>query len=360
MKRNYYEVLGIDKEADPEAIKRAYRKLAMEHHPDRNQGDASAEEKFKEAAEAHEVLSDPEKRAQYDHASKPHPFSFHMSDIFGGGMSWQNGEIPTKGQDIVLTYNVTFATLFADSRHSMEYKRQEYCGKCAGKCVKAGRSKKTCNHCNGNGRISHQTIQGNNRQVQITPCGRCNGKGKIVEPADRCEECQGIGSKITNQTLNFQIPRGMPLDRKLVHANEGNVGYHGGPRGDVYVGIGIKDHPNLKFNPQRTYELICELKMPFWKAVQGGEEIIEGADGKPITIDVPIGCQGGTIKRVTGEGLPIFGRQERGDLVVIYQVAVPNNLSDEMKSLVENMRILEQSNDGKEDHIQVESQGSKS
>lgn len=354
MKRNYYDILCVDKEADPEAIKRAYRKLAMEHHPDRNQGDHSAEERFKEAAEANEVLSDPEKRARYDHSLKPNPFSFHMSDIFGGGgMSWQNGEIPTKGADIVLTYNVHFSTLFDNSSHSMEYQRQEYCGKCAGKCVKSGKSKKTCIHCNGNGRISHTTRQVNNQHTQVTACGRCNGRGKIVEPLDRCEECQGVGSKFSTQILNFQIPRGMPLDRKLVHANEGNVGSHGGPKGDVYVGIGIKDHPNLKFNHQRTYELICELKMPFWKAVMGGEEIIEGADGKQITIDVPAGCESGSINRVKGDGLPIFGRQERGDLVIIYQVAVPKTISGEMRTLVENMRILEQNNDGKESHVKV-------
>lgn len=272
MKRDYYEVLGVARNASPDEIKNAYRKLAMKYHPDRNQGDASAEQHFKEAAEAYEVLSDAQKRARHDGQNRFSNIPFN--DIFSGVRI----NIRIKGQDVHASVHVELKDLLRDTTHTISFTRM---------------------------------VAEGNHTKQVTA------------------------------SLNITVPRGMPVHKPLFFGGEGHASPNGGPNGDLYVNVIPKPHKNLKINPHDVRELVCELRIPFWRAVLGGNVKIESAEGIEMTIVVPEHCQGGTIQRVRGAGLPIFGRQERGDLVVIFQIAVPEKLSPEMRVLVENMRALE-------------------
>lgn len=342
-KRNYYEVLGVEKTADPDTIKSAYRKLAMQYHPDRNQGDACAEQKFKEAAEAYEVLGDAEKRARYDNqGASPGGFPFPFNDIFGGQM-WQGGNFATKGQDLETSVDIELQDLFKDTQKSISFKRMELCNKCAGKGTKGGKEKSSCQACNGAGKSVRSFMNGNTRHIQHTMCAECRGSGKAVTKEDACETCGGQGMRQTDASIMITVPKGMPIERPLIFAQEGNAGTNGGPKGDVYIRINVKPHKNLKINPQRTSELIYELKIPYWKAVLGGSHTIETANGSTLTLTIPDGCQSGRVERVRGAGLPIYGRNENGDLIVIYLIAVPDrsSLKADMRTLVENMRVLE-------------------
>lgn len=357
-KRDYYEVLGVSKDAGPDDIKSAYRRLAMKHHPDRNRGDASAEQAFKECAEAYEVLSDAEKRQRYDHQSRPNPFGsgFPFADIFGGA-PWNNGNIATKGDDVQIQHAVDLKDLFSDTQHKVTFKKLEHCGICGGRGCKAGRSPTSCHVCNGSGRVTKTYAQDNFRRIDHMTCGYCKGRGKSPSKEDACETCFGLGKKEVDSEFVVRVPKGMPVERPLVFTREGHAGTNGGPNGDVYVRVKIKPHKHLYINAQKTYELVCELRIPFWKAALGGTETIEAADGSAMTIVVPERCNGGMVERVKGAGLPIFGRSERGDLVVIFQIAVPERLSTDMRVLVENMRALEISHDGKENQVERNEEG---
>lgn len=276
MKRTYYEVLGVNKNANSDDIKSAYRRLAMKYHPDRNQGDTSAEQHFKEAAEAYEVLSDEPKRARYDNQGRTNPFDFPFDPSSGG--TWRTIHIRTKGHDVLASVEVELRDLFRDTTHTVSFKR-------------------------------------------------------MIAEGDQIKE--------VTATLNITVPRGMPVHRPLVFSGEGSTSPNGGPSGDLYIRVIPKPHKSLKINTLDVRELVCELPIPFWRAVLGGNMKIESAEGFDMTITVPERCQSGTIERVKGAGLPTFGRQERGDLVVIFQIAVPEKLSPEMCILVENMRALE-------------------
>jgi molecular chaperone DnaJ len=335
--QDYYTILGVERNSDAETIKRAYRKIAMMHHPDRKPGDAESESKFKDAAEAYAVLSDPQKKAKYDRHSQS-GFGFSLNDIFGVSVS---GKTPQKGADVHITLNLQLKDLFQETSHAVNFHRREGCGDCKGQGVKSGRQKPDCSSCKGSGRIERNYISGYTHRRKISQCESCGGSGKVATAEDACTTCNGHGSVDVSASIKVTVPQGMPLDRPLVIAREGSTGVNGGPKGDVYVRIVPSPHSALKINVQKPYELICELRIPFWMAVFGGSKTIEAADGSAFTINVPERCQGGTVERVKGAGLPIFGRSERGDLVIIYQIIVPEQLTAEMRTLVENMYILE-------------------
>jgi len=341
MQRDYYEILGITKSATIEEIKSAFRKIAMQCHPDRASEDSEAESKFKEASEAYDTLSDIEKRRRYD-LGKNQANSFN-ADMFSGfgGLRAHPFASKQRGADIEKTCAVNLKDLFKESFHKISYPRIESCKKCSGNGTNTGKSKSTCFHCKGTGQSVRQQQQSFIQQLIVTPCSNCEATGSVADVEDKCTECNGIGRKENIHTLEFTIPIGMPIGRMLIFSGEGNCGLKGGPNGDLYIRVVPSEGQNLKVNSDAPHDLVCELKIPYWKAALGGSLLIEGADGSQLTIEVPMGCPCNSFNRVRGAGLPIFGRSERGDLVVIFQIHVPKNLSFEMKAIIEKLKELE-------------------
>ncbi len=350
-KRDYYEVLGVDKSADEAAIKKAYRTLAKKYHPDANPGDAEAEKKFKEASEAYAVLSDPEKKRQYDQfghaafdggAGGAGGFDFSgtdfsdifgdiFGDFFGGGSrrsSAQNAG-PMKGANLRTSIRVTFEEAVFGCEKEIELTIKETCKTCNGNGAKPGTSPETCSKCGGKGQVvfTQQSFFGTVRNVQA--CPDCQGSGKIIK--DKCTDCRGTGYVPMKKRYAVDIPAGIDNGQCKRMPGLGEPGTNGGARGDVLVEVIVGRHPIFQ---RQDYNIFSTVPVSFAVAALGGEIVIDTVDGKVI-YDVKAGTQTDTKVRLKGKGVPTLRNKEvRGDHYVTLVIQTPDKLSHEAKELL--------------------------
>ena len=362
-KRDFYEVLAVSRGARPEEIKKAYRRVAMQWHPDRNPDQKhEAEEKFKEAAEAYSILSDPQKRAQYDrygHAGvrspagssdfDPSTFSefndilgdfFGFGDIFGAGEG--GGRRRTRAQrgaDLRYDLMLKFEEAAFGTKTKLKIPRTETCTTCSGSGAKPGTQPTACKTCQGRGAVRHQ--QG--FLVISRTCPACSGAGQ-VNPHP-CKNCHGEGRVQVEKTISFTIPAGVDTESRLRISGEGEAGARGGPPGDLYVVIHIEDHPFFERNGS---DLLCRIPINFSQAALGAQIEVHTLDGKE-TLDIPEGTQTGTRFRLRGKGIPRMEGHGRGDLHVFVRVVTPARLNTEQRRLLEELSPLEPPQDGSPD-----------
>ncbi|MCR5488230.1 MAG: molecular chaperone DnaJ [Lachnospiraceae bacterium] len=349
-KRDYYEVLGVDKNADEEAIKKAYRALAKKYHPDMNPGDKNAEAKFKEASEAYAVLSDSQKRAQYDqfgHAAFEQGgggsgfggFDFNsmdfgdifgdlFGDMFGGGRrSSRTG--PMKGANLRTSVNVTFEEAVFGCSKEIELTLKDECGKCRGTGAKPGTSPVTCTKCGGKGQIvyTQQSLFGTVQNVQ--PCPDCSGTGKVIR--DKCPDCYGSGYIAHKKKIEITIPAGIDNGQCVRIREKGEPGRNGGPRGDLLVEVRVSRHPIFQ---RRDYDIFSTAPISYAQAALGGEVLIDTLDGK-IANTIKPGTQTDTRIRLKGKGVPsLQNKNVRGDHYVTLVVQVPTGLTQSARELL--------------------------
>ncbi|MEM7674819.1 MAG: molecular chaperone DnaJ [Myxococcota bacterium] len=347
-KRDYYEVLGVPRDVEPRALKSAYRKLAMKFHPDRNPGDADAEERFKEAAEAYEVLSDDRKRAMYDRAGfdglksggfQP-GFSGDIGDIFGqfgdlfaeffGGQGFggfQGGPRPTVGADLRFDLEISLEEAFSGTNRNIEVKKTVGCETCGSTGAKDG-ALVTCDVCAGRG----QVVQGRGGFMIATTCRACNGRGKVAR--ELCSTCDGVGAIDDLKKLDVKVPPGVDTGVRLRLQGEGDAGTNGGPPGDLYVFVAVQPHDMFV---RQGPELHCELAVSFTMACVGGDTLIPRLNGGEIEVAVPAGMQPGDTVRVAEGGMPRLGGRGIGDLVVHLTIQVPSSMTDPQRKLLEQL-----------------------
>lgn len=349
-KRDYYEVLGVDKNADDAALKKAYRALAKKYHPDMNPGDKEAEKKFKEASEAYAVLSDPEKRRQYDqygHAAFEQGgmggggFDFSgmdFTDIFGdlfgdffGGRrsSGRSSNGPMKGANIRTSVRITFEEAIFGCEKEIELNTKDECKTCKGSGAKPGTKPVTCSKCNGKGQVvfTQQSFFGMVRNVQA--CPDCNGTGQIIK--DKCPDCKGTGYIPMKKRFAVDIPAGIDNGQCKRLAGQGEPGVNGGPRGDVLVEVIVGRHPIFQRQDQNIFSTV---PVSYAVAALGGDIVIDTVDGK-VVYEVKAGTQTDTRVRLKGKGVPYLrDKNTRGDHYVTLVVQVPEKLSHEAKELL--------------------------
>ena len=346
-KRDYYEILGVSRNATDQEIKSAYRKLALQFHPDRNPGNKEAEEKFKEAAEAYAVLSDGQKRANYDrfgHAGvsgaagggfggfDPSVFAdfsdilgdiFGFGDMFGSGR--RGGTRVQRGADLRYDLDLTFEEAAFGTTTKIKVPRHETCSECGGSGGQKGAAPITCPTCNGYGQVRFQ--QG---FFSITrTCSQCHGTGQIIK--NRCTVCHGDGRVVREKTLELKVPPGVDIGSKLRVSGEGDAGGKGGPSGDLYVVLNVQEH---EFFERRDHDLYCHIPITFPQAALGAQIAVPTLEGEEEKLSVPAGTQGGSMFRIKGRGISKRGGSARGDLYVMVTVVVPTKLSREQKDLL--------------------------
>ena len=343
-KRDYYEVLGVDKSAGEREIKKAYKKLAMKYHPDRTQGDKGLEDKFKEIQEAYEILSDSQKRAAYDqygHAGvDPNRggggfgggadfgdiFGDVFGDIFGGGRGGRQSRA-RQGSDLRYNLELTLEEAVRGKSVDIRVPTLVECEVCDGSGAKKGSSPKTCPTCHGNGQV--QMRQGF-FAVQQT-CPTCSGKGKIIE--DPCNSCHGHGRKEKTKTLNVKIPAGVDTGDRIRLSGEGEAGENGAPPGDLYVQVHVREHDILKRDGNNLY---CEVPLSFTTAALGGELEVPTLDGK-VKLKISPETQTGRMFRLRGKGVKSVRSGAMGDLMCKVVVETPVNLSSRQKELLQEL-----------------------
>jgi molecular chaperone DnaJ len=350
-RRDYYEILGVQRSASDGDIKSAYRKLAMKYHPDRNPGDKAAEEKFKEAAEAYAILADAEKRSLYDrfgHAGvksaagagagfDPSVFQefgdfadilgnmFGFGDLFGGGSRRRSG--PQRGADLRYDLEITFEESARGAETSIQIPRQENCETCHGSGAAPGSSPTTCPQCRGQGQVRFQ--QGFFTVART--CPQCRGAGRVVTKP--CAACQGAGRVSKERKITVKIPPGIATGQQLRLQGEGEAGAGGGPAGHLYVVVHVQEH---EFFRRDGVNLFCEIPVNFTTVALGGDIQVPTLDG-PETVKVPEGTQTGTTLRLKGKGMPDVGGRGRGDLFATVQVKTPRKLSRDQRKLMEQL-----------------------
>ncbi|MBQ6675022.1 MAG: molecular chaperone DnaJ [Ruminococcus sp.] len=364
-KRDYYEVLGVSKGATDDEIKKAFRKLAKQYHPDLHPNDKEAEAKFKEVNEAYEVLSDPSKKAKYDQ------FGFagvdpsygagagggggfggfggfgDVGDIFdsifgafgGGGGRGSNPNAPRRGSDIEVGAAISFMEACKGVSKTVKVNRLQKCPDCNGSGAAAGSSVKTCPDCNGKGtvNITQQSLFGMVRQT--VKCSRCGGKGKIVD--NPCKKCSGKGMVRVSEEKEVNIPAGIDDGQQLRVGGGGNCGVNGGPNGDLYITLTVRPDPIFE---RDGYDVWTEIPLTYGQAALGDEITVPTIDGK-VKYNVPEGTQGGTVFRLKGKGIKKVNRNDRGDHYVKVYVEIPKNLTkDQKKALKEFEQSLENKN----------------
>lgn len=359
-KRDYYKVLGVEKGASAEEIKKAYRKNAMKYHPDRNPGDKTAEEKFKELGEAYEVLSDDEKRARYDqygHAGVDPNFGaggfngggfggfggFDFGDIFGeffggGGRRSSTQNVPMRGENVGVRLEVTFEEAAFGTEKQVSVQRIENCGNCNGTGSADG-SVETCSYCRGAGQVrTTRNVMGMTMQT-TSECPQCGGRGKVIK--NPCNTCRGKGKVRHTQKINVKIPAGVDHGQSVRVRGEGCVGSNGGPNGDLLVEISIRRHSVFQRYGQ---DVLCEVPITFTQAALGGEIEVPTLDGK-TKFDLPEGTQTGREFVLNGIGIPYVNNpRRRGNHRFTVVVETPTKLNREQKELLQK---LEDSIDGK-------------
>ena len=342
-KKDYYEVLGLNRDASDDEIKKAYRKLAMKHHPDRNPDNPKAEEHFKEAKEAYEVLSDAQKRAAYDqygHAAAESgmggagaagfDFSDIFGDIFGGGRAGGGRSSAQRGADLRYNLEITLEQAARGTETQIRVPTMSECETCHGSGAKAGTTPITCTTCGGHGQVR---MQQGFFSIQQT-CPRCHGSGKIV--SSPCGSCHGAGRIKQHKTLSVKIPAGVDNDDRIRLSGEGEAGVNGGPTGDLYVVIHTKAHSVF----QRDHnDLHCEMPISFATAALGGEIEIPTLDGS-ARIKIPAETQSGKVFRLRGKGIKGVRSTTYGDLHCHVMVETPVNLTDRQKELLRELETI--------------------
>lgn len=350
-KRDYYEVLGIEKAATDADIKKAFRTLAKQYHPDVNQDDKTAEAKFKEINEAYEVLSDSQKRAQYDqygHAGMdPNGFGgfgggfgdFDMGGIgdifesfFGGaggfGRSSRSKNGPQKGTDLKYSMEITFENAAFGVEKEISISRMEACGTCQGTGAKPGTNPSTCQHCSGTGQVQYKQSTPFGQFINAKTCDVCRGEGKINP--NPCTACNGKGKVKKNVKMKINIPAGIDDGQTISMRGEGEPGTKGGPSGDLYVTIRVKPHALFK---RQGNDVICEMPITFVQAALGGELEVPTLDGK-VKYTIPEGTQTGAVFRLKTKGIPFLRGGGRGDQYVKVEIEVPKKLNDRQKTML--------------------------
>ena len=347
-KRDYYEVLGVSKGASEDEIKKAYKKLARQYHPDMNPGDKVAEEKFKEVNEANEVLSDPQKKARYDQfgfagvdpsygAGGPGwgdgaaGFDFgDLGDIFGsffgggfGGARRRNG--PQRGESIRTGITVDFIEAAFGCEKEISLERSEVCDTCRGSGCAPGSTPEVCPDCRGTGTVTQAQRTPFGVMQSQAPCGKCRGKGKIIHQP--CPDCQGSGRARKRKTIKVNIPAGIDAGQTISLRGQGHAGKNGGDKGDLLVTVNVRPHELFR---REGTAVFCEAPITFSQAVLGAELEIPTIDGK-VKYTIPEGTQSGTVFRLKGKGIPVLNGRGRGDQYVTVSIETPRGLNKEQK-----------------------------
>ncbi|MGE0283022.1 MAG: molecular chaperone DnaJ [Rhizobiaceae bacterium] len=353
MKADFYETLGVSKSADEKELKSAYRKLAMQFHPDRNPGDHAAEAKFKEVGEAYECLKDPQKRAAYDrfgHAAFQNGgggagagfgggfggggFSDIFEDIFGemmGGGRRRSSGGRERGADLRYNMEITLEEAFSGKTAQVRVPSSISCAECSGSGAKPGTQPTTCQLCAGHGKV---------RQAQgffsiERTCPQCQGRGQVVK--DPCPKCAGQGRTTQERSLSVNIPAGIDDGTRIRLANEGEAGVRGGPNGDLYIFLSIKPH---EFFQRDGADLYCKVPISMTTAALGGQFEVTTLDGSQARVKVPEGTQNGRQFRLKGKGMPVLRQPQIGDLYIQTSVETPQNLSKRQRELLEEFDKL--------------------
>jgi molecular chaperone DnaJ len=355
-KRDYYEVLGVPRDADAETIKKAYRKLALQYHPDRNPGDKTAEEKFKELAEAYEVLSDPQKRAAYDEyghaafdpraraarATGGFAGGFHdpfeiFREVFGGGSLFEeffgvrpDPTQPQRGDDLRYDLEISFEEAVRGCEKEITVNKLDRCETCGGSGVEAGSRTRTCPTCHGRGQVV--TSRGIFSIAQT--CPQCRGAGRVIEKP--CKACHGEGRRARTSKIRLRIPAGVESGSRLRSAGNGEAGLRGGPPGDLYVVLHVKPHEIFQ---REGDDLYCEVPISMVQAALGGEIEVPTLDGK-ATIKIPPGTQPGTMFRLKGKGVKNVQGYGQGDLHVRINVEIPARLTPAQRAKLQEFAAL--------------------
>ncbi|MCB9990998.1 MAG: molecular chaperone DnaJ [Rhodospirillales bacterium] len=352
MSKDYYSILGVNRQASSDDIKKAYRQLAKQYHPDRNQGDSSAEQKFKEINEAYDILKDDQKRAAYDQfgsaafegggpggpggfsgAGFGSAFSDIFEDMFGdfmGGGSGSRGRQsgPGRGSDMQYTMEISLEDAYKGKEATIKIPVNEPCETCNGSGAKPGTGEETCTSCDGAGRMRAQqgffTIE--------RPCPTCNGAGKIIR--DPCSKCSGSGRVRKEKTLKVKVPAGIETGRRIRLTGEGEAGLRGGPSGDLYVLLAVKPH---KFFKRDGANLYGRVPIPMTTAALGGDVEVPTIAGKKTKIKVPPGTQSGQQFRLKEQGMPVLKSDSKGDMYIEVAVETPVNLSAKQKDLLKQL-----------------------
>jgi molecular chaperone DnaJ len=343
VKRDYYEVLGVARQCSPDDLKRAFRKIAMDSHPDRNPDDAVASARFKEASEAYAVLSDPGRRRSYDmfgHAAvesgggpgvdfSDMPFADIFDTFFGGGFSGRGRrERSNRGDDLRYDLTITFEEAFTGVEKQVDIARLATCDRCKGSGAEPGTSEDTCPGCRGSGQVRRQAQSIFGQVVTTATCPTCRGAGRLLQ--NPCQECRGQGRVQKPKRLAVKIPAGVDTGSQIRISGEGESGLRGGQPGDLYVVLRVKAHPHLARHEQ---DIVYELRVNMVQAALGDRIEIPTLEGL-VEIAIPGGTQNGQSFRLAGRGMPDVRGGRRGDQYVVVQVVIPKDLNPEQKALL--------------------------
>jgi molecular chaperone DnaJ len=349
-KKDYYEILGVPRGATADEIKKAYRKLARKYHPDANPGNSDAEKKFKEINEAHDVLSDTQKRSQYDQFGfvgdippgggfgGKDPFGGMGGDIFGDifdsffgggrGRGRSSPNAPRRGSDLEMSMRITLETAYKGASHEVEVPREEICSHCSGSCAEPGSDVEACSACGGTGQVERATRTPFGQMVQVVPCVQCRGTGKIIKKP--CGECKGEGRVRRSKKLDVKIPPGVDTGTRLRISGEGESGRNGGPPGDLFIVLEVTSDSRFQRDGADLHARV-DIAVP--QAALGTTVSIQTFDGSE-KLDVPAGTQPGSVLRIKNRGMPRLSGGGNGDLHIHVRVNVPKTLSDRAKELM--------------------------
>ena len=363
--RDYYQVLGVSRSDNEEDIRKAFRKKAMEYHPDRNKN-ADAEEKFKEINEAYQVLSDPTKRSQYDlygragvSAKGGFDRPFEGFDVFGGfgdifdsffgDMSGRRTRDAQRGRDVQQRVVLSFEETVFGAERQVDVTRQEKCQRCSGEGNEPGTPINTCSTCRGSGRVRRAQRSLFGQFTQITPCTTCRGAGKVIQT--HCTSCRGEGMERRRRKIAVTIPAGVESGMQVRLTGEGDAGREGGGSGNLYIHVDVQDHPLFT---REGHDLVYQLGINLAEAALGSEKLVPTLDKEDAPLKVPAGTQHGTEFRVRGKGVPRLDNGRRGDLRVLVNVQVPRSVTARQRKLLEELAesmndIAGKDGDGKEE-----------